>query len=1196
MAAPFIWDTPFSAPRPSEDVELTEEERKGLISRLGISFVHQKMVGTSFEVGRTFFERVLEEEPEEERAYPASAPSSIRLSPRLSPSIRRGRSKRNQRVPTLLSAMNKRASSESRSRSAQPHVKFALPPKRDSNEIEDRSRWDETRSQLEHEGPVSIQVGRPSQTMLALEQELVSKRAELTNMVSQPSSAPLPLAPQAPAGADESMAMHTPPDRPPGTPAPSSSQHSGTSAFHALSRLHIPNEAETLSPAHSNKQGARPPMHIGECSPHAVMLSPLGSETASPMPSPTPAAPASPGTKHYRYHWHLSRHEQPSDATKKPHEKRLNLHRHKKRDQPVPEPAPPRRRSASMASLESLEAEPTSDVRVHRESERITSETVVHAPPSPSNGSEPSVNLLKTPLQTHNDLLGLSSALPVKNHITSSNQIPVGQGDLSPPPVDEVLSRDTVAPVPAAVPVQADSFAIYKRDRMLVKVQVASNDVSGTDFDEFEARRYDIRSYRWAEYVVVLRPGRLELWSEASIRGRLLGDAERLKPRYTVSLRPGESSLSLYSETDRLFCLVCPRSESTVGRFPFRRHGSTILIFNARTFSISSDWMWLLWREMGGTLPPHLFVYLPSISMRVRIPIPPLPDIRGPSREYDVLLDVPRNEQLEEYEGYMASALIGAAERLVKAVPQWASLVQDVRSRGLKPAFVWRSGTMYNWVQYSETADGAPRYWHVLAGTLLTNRRRAPVLELVMNNHYPTQVLHPSGCALREPCAVEGFVGRLRRLSSATSRVYLSVHDGLIFLLRESNACVPDKFAGVPLGSVQGATRKERIYERIQQFSRYERTREWQQIRFSEGFIDLREVCAIGHVGTNVVLSTELQRHMVHTNRESSASSSMPEVEWVHDYDGTRTAIEKRLNFCDEQLDPDFLLNDRSGLRSMRQFHLYLDNGREVIFECASAALAREWIVHLFMLTVYWRCRSKTDIRMIMNASGGRRNLIYNSKKAEDVSLLSLPYLWNWCRMYECRAVSLSGHLFWRTNVRHPFRRRIFVLCNGHMYGFKLMSSTRSSSSRQNAGIVYRRKGSPIILRDAYVYTGQLSDRSSDLLDDEAPTLRTGAHDIHEVHERLPRLYRDGLTSSESHEECSFVLRVRSVPDPNPPKHLSGHSATPLARRDSTEYTFRARTVLERDLWVRHISTEIEKTMRSQPERESLLRHFGRVY
>ena len=237
MAAPFICDTPFSAPRPSEDVELTEEERKGLISRLGISFVHQKMVGTSFEVGRTFFERVLEEEPEEERAYPASAPSSVRLSPRLSPSIRRGRSKRNQRVPTLLSAMNKRASSESRSRSAQPHVKFALPPKRDSNEIEDRSRWDETRSQLEHEGPVSIQVGRPSQTMLALEQELVSKRAELTNMVSQPSSAPLPLAPQTPAGADESMAMHTPPDTPPDTPAPSSSQHSGTSAF--LSLIHI---------------------------------------------------------------------------------------------------------------------------------------------------------------------------------------------------------------------------------------------------------------------------------------------------------------------------------------------------------------------------------------------------------------------------------------------------------------------------------------------------------------------------------------------------------------------------------------------------------------------------------------------------------------------------------------------------------------------------------------------------------------------------------------------------------------------------------------------------------------------------------------------------------------------------------------------------------------------------------------------
>ena len=103
---------------------------------------------------------------------------------------------------------------------------------------------------------------------------------------------------------------------------------------------------------------------------------------------------------------------------------------------------------------------------------------------------------------------------------------------------------------------------------MLVKVQVATSDVMGADFDEFEARRYDVRSFRWAEYIVILRPGRLELWSESSVRSHVLGDSDRLKLRYSVALRPEEATLSLYSETDRLLCLTCPRPLGTMGRLP----------------------------------------------------------------------------------------------------------------------------------------------------------------------------------------------------------------------------------------------------------------------------------------------------------------------------------------------------------------------------------------------------------------------------------------------------------------------------------------------------------------------------------------------------------------------------------------------------------------------------------------------------
>lgn len=1127
-ATPLVWDETWATTDELDSEKLNEEERKKLVSQLSITFLHQKMVGDSFEVGRSFFEQVLKEEAEEEVHIPASAPPSIHMSPCTTKPSRSSRSdsrKETVSKPRFLSARSKRMPSETRSKNAQARVKFALPNGPD--EIEDRTGWDAIRRKLESEGAVSMRSGRPSTTMLALENELESKRAELTEMVSSSHSL-------------ENGASHTPSNMPP----PMIAVNNADTHVVPFTPPHV-----TDMPSHDKRR--RKGHHW--------------------IPHPT-----APQWFHDRQRALMGRGKEDGQQSASPYA----------------EPS----HSRSSVSLETLAAQPTSDEGVHKVSEKITMETVTRTP-TPPKPSDSSLQL-KNPIEAHNEIhipsphrlaeVANTSTTPMRMPLAPEDgSIPVGLGDQSPPPVDEVLSRTMVAPVPSPATPNCNACLVLKRDRMLVKVQVATSDVMGADFDEFEARRYDVRSYRWAEYIVILRPGRLELWSESSVYTHVLGDSDRLKLRYSVPLRPEEATLSLYSETDRLLCLTCPRPLGTMGRLPFRRHGSMILILNARTFTAAADWMWLLWRELGGSVPPHVFVYIPGISMRVRVPIPKLPDIHGLSREYDVVLDVPSPTPTEDYEEYMPAALLREARRLVKAVPQWASLAEDMRARGLSPTLAWRSGTIFNWVIHDYTPEGAPRYWNVLVGALLTNRRRAPVLELVMNNHYPTHVLHPSGHALSEPWGVEGFVGRLRNVSNVASRVYLSVHDGCVFLLREAHASVPDAFTGVPLGPIQGTTRKERMIARIKQFEQYERVRESYQIRHSEGFIDLRDVCAIGHVETGIVLSTELQRHMMHVGQDPIMSTALQNAQWVHDYDGTRTAIDRRL---------EEVLRVDSTSRSMRRFQLFLNNGRDVVFECASPSLACDWIVHLFMLTVYWRCRHKTDIRMLMNASGNRREHRYGAAYVDDLSLLSLPYLWNWCRIDHCRAVNLMGHLFWRTNARHPFRRRVFVLCNGQILGFKLMSSTRTSTSRQNEGIVYRHKGTPILLRDAYVYTGQMSDRSSDLQSNDFSIARARNAKKHEIYEQLPRLYRDGLTSSESHEECSFVLHVRRKPDSALPAHLSGHTAPSLAPRGYTEFMFRARTVLERDIWVRQICMEIEKMVRADPKREESLRQFGRIH
>ena len=92
------------------------------------------------------------------------------------------------------------------------------------------------------------------------------------------------------------------------------------------------------------------------------------------------------------------------------------------------------------------------------------------------------------------------------------------------------------------------------------------------------------------------------------------------------------------------------------------------------------------------------------------------------------------------------------------------------------------------------------------------------------------------------------------------------------------------------------------------------------------------------------------------------------------------------------------------------------------------------------------------------------------------------------------------------------------------------MSSVRTASSRQNEGIFYRRVAQPIRLRDAYVYTGHVSDQLAD--QKEGRTNKHGSHDARRTRGDMPRLFNDGLYTFDSTEECAFVLRVHTRYDP----------------------------------------------------------------
>ncbi|WFD36857.1 hypothetical protein MCUN1_003747 [Malassezia cuniculi] len=811
--------------------------------------------------------------------------------------------------------------------------------------------------------------------------------------------------------------------------------------------------------------------------------------------------------------------------------------------------------------------------------------------------------------------------------------VPVGRGDKAPAPAGAVLAREDTPPLPdhsvdwahqIAQEEACHGMPILKRDRMLIKVQTTAHTDLPQHFDEFEARRLEIRSYHWAEYMVVLRSGHLELWSEASIRGRLFGDVEKLKRRHVIKLDPHTVSLSLYSSVDSLFCLTLPRrsilSDLNNGRFNFLRSGSYIFIFNARMNTLASDWLWMLWRELGGNIPNHIFVHLPSLSMRVRMPVPHFPN-DDEVREYAPTmqeLGTMVSKSADEFSSMMSGEIIEQVVGLVYKLKHWAQMIEHSRWTGMSPKLVWRCGNAFNWVTDDYAADGTSRFWSVLVGEMMATHKHVSELELILNWHYPSEARKPDGNVIHEPAAVEGFVWRLRPVSGTVQRVYLTVHDSFVFMCRPALAFTPDEFSGVTpdLSKEQRVpSRKEYVNDRSKAFRTAEKARCERQIRHSEGFVDLCDVEVVRSVGTKVFLYTSSSRANINMLRNALRRST--DAKHIEDF-ATQAlddslcddpkAVAAHLNFPEtycmagfNQQAPDL---DQSYVRSLRQFELVLGNGRAVSFECLSPALARDWIVHLYLLARYWRCRRRIDAWNIMSITGTSSALKPEQEQLVDQRMV-LAELWNWCRIDGCRSIVHSGLLYMRRGTASLYRQRFLVIVGGRLVIFKVVHSTRSRIARQNEGILFKRVGSSFSLRDAYVYQARVGDRPTDMnRSAKQEANRRGSRT--NAAKTMPRLYSHGLYSSDSQDDCTFVVRVRLGYDSLSARQNAfrlRHSRSKreedlipgLADKAHGELVFRTRTSVERDIWIRSIMFEIERLGRREAAREECVRNRGHV-
>ncbi|GAC71449.1 hypothetical protein PANT_3c00032 [Moesziomyces antarcticus T-34] len=893
-----------------------------------------------------------------------------------------------------------------------------------------------------------------------------------------------------------------------------------------------------------------------------------------------------------------------------------------------------------------------------------------------------------------------------------SARVATAPGDAQPRPPEEVLARpqpdtmqlpkladgsDTFSESPGSESVILTRRSVLKKDRMLVKLAWTPHEDLPNDFDELQARKYPIRDEDWREFIVVFRMGKLELWTDPSLTSKIVGHGDRLKLRTTIPLSRGSTFLSLYSPIDRIFCLTYQpwKSISTHhGRkgIHLRRQGTDIVLFDCRARSAAADWMWELWRELGGHIPESLEVHVPSFGLKIKMPVPESMPV-----ERTTPVGTPGSQSGAAKGGVLALSSIGDTQdggegfklinrdnivsmtwKLLSSIPQWHDLMVASQARGVRLDLAWRRGNELDWIVNERTVDNEPRHWAVLCGALLRDYKHPSILELRTAAHYPTTVETAPGQFLHEPPAVEGFLWRVKPVSGALTRLYFTTYDGHLYVCRTARAFPPDRHLAAKLqeamdmrvpktsGATQGrggkpiaasnrgalaralskvfgthkaarrdedvatlrqnvleaisypAETEEELQAQIAAYESFERRRQFEQIRGSDGFIDLKLIHTIKTIGKGPVrcpgqddlrrpkrmAAKSLQEDVAAAQHDDEESDDDEEDELAGDIGGQ------------EGLE---VVDDANELRRARQIEITLTNGKRIRLEAFSASVAREWVERVAELVKYWRRRERVDAMELMYASGvdvgelrkelqGEKARRYDGVDEQKLSPI-LGSIWNWCAIEACRNIVRSGRLFHKKSSYGAFKARDYVLIAGRLLCFKLVRSVRTSRARQNNGIFHRRQDMVIHLRDAYVYSGKLSE---DMLKNgrsepaQAVSGLGGGGSNSGKRHRVPRVYADGMFSVDDDEDCTFVIRYRPerVNTPADPGVASAgkgsaereEAGTPALDDKTHKYVaMRARSRMERDVWVRCIAYEIERIVRADAEREARLRNAGSV-
>lgn len=227
---------------------------------------------------------------------------------------------------------------------------------------------------------------------------------------------------------------------------------------------------------------------------------------------------------------------------------------------------------------------------------------------------------------------------------------------------------------------------IIKMENMLVRVETTMKKVPN-DYDENESMKIETRTTeKWREYVVVCRetgeeesPFALRLY-----KTRVIPAIER--PHLSshgaleIPLNPRTTKINLYSSLDKTLVIWLPW-----------RKGNIIYIMRPRCYSSSVEWYTFLWNALGWARPGVLQIYVPDLSLSLRIENP-FEKIEEKLQADDYDDEAPLKE-----ENVVARNLLSKSMSMLEGVKEWADILEHWQ-KNERMGLAWRRYDRLEWI------------------------------------------------------------------------------------------------------------------------------------------------------------------------------------------------------------------------------------------------------------------------------------------------------------------------------------------------------------------------------------------------------------------------------------------------------------------------------------------------------------------